>query len=684
MGYIASLAHPTSPPSQLTSLNRELSWLDFNERVLGLAMDASIPLLERVRFAAIAAGNLDEFFQVRVAALRDRVAVGVMEARADGMPPTVVLATVIERSADFAHRHEAIVLDTLMAEAIAVGIEVVHWEHTTEAERAEAGDLYDRFLHPVLTPLAVDPAHPFPAISNLSLNVGVIVTSGSTERFARVKVPDVLPRFVRLATSGRFVMLEQIISRHLGRLFGDAEITGRAMFRVTRNTDLAVDSDEADDLLEAIEMELRRRRFGKAIRLEVGTAADPRIVDLLLHELELSQTDVVTCRGPLGLQALHQLADLDDPALRFQSRPPRVPDWVPADDAGSIFDAISHRDRLVHHPYDSFDATVVNFVRSAAQDPLTQAIKMTLYRTSRDGALIESLMEAAQRGVNVVALIELFARFDEGANVAWARRLEDAGVHVVYGLVGFKTHAKCVLVVRREGDVMRRYAHIGTGNYNTTTGRIYEDAGLFTADDEIGHDLGELFNHLTGFAAVDQYHRLVVAPEHLRGELVRLIELESTYGVAGRISIKANALVDEGIIQALYRASSAGTRSELQIRGICCLRPGIGGLSGSIRVRSVLGRYLEHSRIYHFANGNGPGRERVLIGSADPMERNLNNRVEVLVPVDDPDARERLRTILRAGLDDDRHVWELDPQGLWTMVGSSAGVSAQDRLGSER
>jgi polyphosphate kinase len=393
---------------------------------------------------------------------------------------------------------------------------------------------------------------------------------------------------------------------------------------------------------------------------------------------------VVTCRGPLGLQALHQLADIDDPTLRFATRPPRVPEWVPEPEAGSIFDAISHGDRIVHHPYDSFDATVINFVRSAAQDPLTQAIKMTLYRTSRDGVLIESLMEAAQRGVNVVALIELFARFDEGANVAWARRLEDAGVHVVYGLVGLKTHGKCVLVVRREGDVMRRYAHIGTGNYNTTTGRIYEDAGLFTADDAIGSDLGELFNHLTGFAAVDHYRRLVVAPEHLRDELVRLIELESAQGVNGRIVIKANALVDEGIIQALYRASSAGVRIELQIRGICCLRPGIGGLSGSIRVRSVLGRYLEHSRIYHFANGDGPGCERVLIGSADPMERNLNNRVEVLVPVVDPDARERLRAILRAGLDDDRHVWELDAQGTWTMVGSPAGVSAQDRLGSER
>ena len=672
-----SLPRPCAP-GPVTSSNREYSWLDFNERVLSLAFDTSLPLLERVRFAAIAAGNLDEFFQVRVAALHDRIAAGLVGSGADGIAATAVLQTVLERAADFAVRHENLVLDDLLPEAVGHGLHFIHWMDITDAEAAEVRETYDRLLHPVLTPLAVDPAHPFPGISNLSLNIGVLLSTGHSERFARIKVPDVLPRYVRLRCSGRHVLLEHLISANLDRLFGDAPILGKAMFRVTRNTDLTVDSDEADDLLEAIEMELRRRRFGAAVRLELGLAADPRIVTLLMHELDLTEADVITHRGPLGLASLHELADMDIAALKYPVRIPHVPGWVPEADEGSIFTTIEAGDRLVHHPYEAFDSTVIDFVRAAAEDPATQAIKMTLYRTSRDGALIEALIEAAQRRIQVVALVELFARFDEGANIAWARRLEHAGVHVVYGLVGLKTHAKCVLVVRREGDHMRRYAHIGTGNYNTTTARTYEDLGLFTADEDICHDLGELFNHLTGFTAVDHYRRIVVAPEHLRGELLRLIANEASYGVAGRITLKANSIVDEDLIQALYSASQAGAQIDLIVRGICCLRPGVPGISGSIRVRSILGRYLEHSRIYHFSNGDGPGIDRILIGSADLMERNLDRRVEVLVPIDSELARCRVRAILRANLSDDRHVWALTSEAGWVPVGHPDGPSVQD------
>ena len=667
-----------APLADIRSFNRELSWLDFNDRVMSLAFDASIPLLERVRFAAICAGNMDEFFEVRVPAVQGRVAKGLHGPGADGMHPIDALCSVLDRTAGFAERHDKLVLDVLFPELASHGIEVVSWSDTTEQERAEASSLYDRLLHPVLTPLAVDPAHPFPAISNLSLNIGVLIGPG--ERFARVKVPSVLPRFVQLEVSGRYVLLEQVIGAHLHRLFGDVVITGYAVFRVTRNSDLAVDSDEADDLLEAVELELRRRRFGKANRIEFGPAADPRIVELLLRELQLLPSDTVNHRGPIGLAHIHQIANLDLPEHHFAPRVPRIPTWLPEPGNGSIFDVLRDGDRFVHHPYEAFDATVVEFVRAAASDPATQAIKMALYRTSRDGAVIDALIRAARAGVQVVALVELLARFDESANVAWARQLEDAGVHVVYGLVGFKTHAKCVLVVRREGNRMRRYAHIGTGNYNATTAAIYEDGGLFTADPDIGRDVGELFNHLTGFTAVDSYRSLVVAPEHLRNELHRLIGREATFGQAGRIVIKANAVVDEEMIQALYRASQAGVSIELIVRGACCLRPGVAGLSPTIRVRSILGRFLEHSRIYSFANGEGEGRELFLMGSADLMERNLDRRVEVLVPISSPESRRRVRNILTACLQDDRAVWVLGSDGGWTAAGTPEGISAQDRL----
>ena len=667
-------------PTEPRSFNRELSWLDFNDRVLALASDQSVPLLERVRFAAIAASNLDEFFQVRVAALRQRVHAGLRGAGGDGMAPFDVLDEIRQRTAGFAARHDALVLDDMLPALGPAGVIVVGWDDLDELERNEALELFDRLLHPVLTPLAVDRAHPFPAISNLSLNIGVLISGpGDIARFARVKVPEVLPRFVRLA-SGRFVTVEQIIASQLTRLFGNVAIVAHATFRVTRSSDIEVDGDDADDLLAAIEIELRRRRFGEPVRLELHGEADQRIVELLVEELELAPADVTRHRAPLGLAALGQLAELEASELRFPPRRAVTPEWCDDTTTTSMFDAIVESDRLVHHPYESFGATVVEFVRTAARDPQTQAIKMTLYRTSRDGVIIDALIEAAQRGVQVVALIELFARFDEGANIEWARRLEDAGAHVVYGLVGLKTHSKCILVVRREGDRMVRYCHIGTGNYNATTARVYEDIGLFTADSTIGDDLAELFNHLTGFSSVDGYQRLIVAPDYLRSALTRLIDHEATFGANGGIVFKINSIVDNDIIGHLAACSQAGAQIDLVVRGICTLRPGVEGWSDNIRVRSILGRFLEHSRIYRFANGAGADQPIYLIGSADLMERNLDRRVEVLVPIDDTAARARLDAIIAANLADDRHVWELHNDGEWAAVGRPTGTSAQVQL----
>lgn len=669
-----------APLVDTRSFNRELSWLEFNDRVMSLALDESVPLLERVRFAAIAAGNMDEFFEVRVAALQDRVANGRLGPGHDGIPTPEVLAIVLDRANSFAERHDKLVLDVLLPELTSHGTAVVHWNATTDTERAEASTLYHRFVHPVLIPLAVDPAHPFPTISNRSLNIGVLINDGSGERFARVKVPDVLPRFVHLASSGRYIFLEHLVGAHLDWLFGNVSITGYAMFRVTRKSDLEVDGDEADDLLEAVENELRRRRFGKAVRVEFSEGANVHITELLLRELDLMPSNIAMHRGPLGLSALHQLANTGNGEMNFPRRVPIVPTWVPSVSGRSFFEVLREADRFVHHPYEAFDATVVEFVRAAAADSRTQVIKMALYRTSRDGAVIDALIDAARAGVQVVALVELFARFDEGANVVWARRLEDAGVHVVYGVIGLKTHAKCILVVRRERTGMRRYSHIGTGNYNATTAVIYEDVGLFTADPDIGRDLGELFNHLTGYSVVDSYRSLVVAPEFLRNDVLRLVANEASFGSMGRIVIKVNSLVDEVLIQSLYQASKCGASIDLIVRGACCLRPGIAGLSENIRVRSILGRYLEHSRILYFANGDGAGQQTMLIGSADLMERNLDRRVEVLTPIRAEHTQRRISAILQACLRDDRFVWSLGSDGDWQATGTKAGRSVHDRL----
>ena len=661
------------------SFNRELSWLDFNDRVLSLAFDTSLPLLERVRFAAIAASNLDEFFQVRVAALMDRLSARAGQPGPDGTPPAEVLATVRGRAADMAERHDKLVLDILLPELASCRIEIASWGQLTPIEEDEARELYERLLHPVLTPLAVDRAHPFPTISNLSLNIGALVSGRSGAlRFARVKVPEVLPRFVKLECSGRYVLLEEIVSSQLKRLFGDVPIVAYTSFRVARKTEIEVDGDDADDLIAAIEVELRRHRFGRPVRLEIDSGADPRIVDLLVDELELRRSDVVIHQAPLGMAALHEIASIDRRDLRFPRATPVVPQWAFHQTGPAFFSAMAV-DRVVHHPYESFAATVTEFVRVAARDPQTQAIKMTLYRTSRDGVLIDALVEAAERGVQVVALIELFARFDERANVEWARRLEDAGAHVVYGLVGLKTHSKCLLVVRREDDRMTRYCHLGTGNYNATTANVYEDLSLFTTDPEIGADLTELFNELTGFSEVTDYRQLVVAPKNLRLELTRLIEREMSFGETGRIVIKVNSIVDEDMIQLLYAASRAGVEIDIIVRGVCSLRPGAPGMSETIRVRSVLGRFLEHSRIYRFGHGGDSG-PRYLIGSADLMERNLERRVEVLVPIRGEEGQARLDQIIEANLADARHVWVLDRYGRWTHAGTGGGESAQSRL----
>jgi len=665
-------------------LNRELSWLDFNGRVLAQATDEQVPLLERVKFVAIFSSNLDEFFQVRVAALKNQVVAGMTRPAPDGRTPAQTLLEVGDVVADLVIEQERIVVDDLLPRLRAEGIEIVDWDRLTDEELAAASALFHERLLPVLTPLAVDPAHPFPYISNLSLNLAVMVRDPDTDeqRFARVKVPSLLKRLITLGDNGRFVPVEQIIAAHLGELFPGMEIEEHWVFRVTRNTDFTVAEDEAEDLLEALEMELRRRRFGRAVRLEIQHGMTEEILELLLDELDLDQDDVTRHRTLVDLAALFQLAALDRPALRDEPWKTITPARVQAVARGeqNWFAMLRERDLLVHHPYESFTSTVEAFIDAAADDPMVQSIKMTLYRMSDDSAIARSLARAAERGVQVAVLVELKARFDEQSNIAWARTLERSGVHVMFGLVGLKTHSKCVLVVRDEPSGIRRYAHIGTGNYNPRTARTYEDLGLFTADPDICADLGELFNHLTGYSKKEQYRRLIVAPSRLRTQLTELIESEMHYGTKGEITIKVNGVVDPDMIQVLYRASQAGVRINLIVRGICCLVPGVEGISENIRVRSVIGRYLEHSRIFRFANGSGEGRPLHLIGSADLMERNLNRRVEVLVPVRDRGHRVRLDTVLEELLADDAPSWSLTADGTWTLNTSGDLVHPQSRL----
>lgn len=662
-------------------LNRELSWLAFNDRVLELVSEPGIPLLERAKFCAITSTNLDEFFQVRVAALKDQIEAGVDRQTPDGRTPAQQLAAIAEMIPKFVERLDHAFVDVLLPELREVGVEIISWENVDDDERAGLDQWFDDRVFPVLTPLAVDPGHPFPYISDLALSLAVHVVDPETgdRRFARVKVPSLFPRLV-LASPGRYLPVEQLIAAKLDRLFVGMIVEEWAPFRVSRNADLTLEEEEADDLLEAVEMELRRRRFKRAVRLEVSHDVGHDILDLLVRELDLTTSDVSYYRSPLDLSCLWQLLEIDRPDLKDVSWKPVTSGRIAAADETDrpIFDVIRHRAIMVHHPYESFSTSVEEFISQAADDPRVQSIKMTLYRAGGDSAVIRSLIRAAERGVQVAVLVELKARFDEANNVQWAKQLERAGVHVVYGMVGLKTHSKVVLVVRDDGDQLRRYCHIGTGNYNAKTARIYEDIGVLTCDLDIGADAAQLFNHLTGYSRTDAYRNLLVAPRGLRRQLVDLIEHESSFGPDGHIVLKCNSIADDQMIETLYAASSTGTKIDLIVRGICCLRAGVPGLSENIRVRCVLGRYLEHSRVYRFGHGNVVHGERIegaqtdsvyLIGSADLMPRNLNRRVEVVVPIEHSRHAASLDQTLGFLLADDIVAWELQSDNSWSRIG---------------
>jgi polyphosphate kinase len=676
-------------------LNRELSWLEFDERVLSLASESGIPLLERVKFIAICSNNLDEFFQVRVAALKDQLAAGLTAPSPDGMTPAQQLAAIGDAVASLVVRQEGLVVGSLIPQLAQVGIEVLDWADLTADEQRATSDQFEQRMFPVLTPLAVDPAHPFPYISNLALSLAAMVSDPDTgeRRFARVKVPSVFPRLMQVGDGDRFVPAEQVIAAHMHRLYSGMVIEECAAFRVTRNADLTVEDEEADDLLAAVELELRRRRFGRAVRLEVEAGMSAEMVGLLVRELELDHSDVSFHATLLDLTALFQLAALDRPGLKDQPWPPVTAGRIVAADEAerSMFSVIRERPLLVHHPYESFASSIESFIARAADDPKVQSIKMTLYRAGGDSPIARSLMRAAERGVQVAVLVELKARFDEATNVGWAKALERSGVHVVYGLVGLKTHAKCVLVVRNDDDGLRRYCHIGTGNYNSKTARVYEDLGFITCDPDVGADVTQLFNHLTGYSRTQDYRSLLVAPREMRNQLLDLIEHESTYGADGHIRVKLNSLADPEVIEALYAASQTGTRVDLLVRGICCLVPGVPGLSETIHVRSQLGRYLEHSRVIWFRHGlhdddghhdAANARPLYLIGSADWMPRNLDRRVEVLVPVTHPKHRAWLDEVFELGFSADTVRWELDSDGRWHRRGpaSFADGDAQARF----
>jgi polyphosphate kinase len=668
-------------------LNRELSWLDFNARVLALAENPDVALLERAKFLAIFSQNLDELFQVRVAGLKDQVAAGVTARSPDGRTPAQQLLEIRDSVDDLAQRAEAAFLDHISPNLADVGIVFSAYDELDEDDVKELDAVFQDRVFPVLTPLAVDPGHPFPYISHLSLNLAIIVRDPVTaqRRFARVKVPPLLPRFLVLSDGERFVPLEQVIAAHLDQLFPGMEVEGCHSFRVTRNADLTLEEEEADDLLAAVEMELRRRRFRRAVRLELDRDATEEVRELLQRELDLEDDDVYLHSGPLDLTGLSTLQALDRPDLKdepFHSVTPK--ELAPGHDGRvRFFRALRKGDVLVHHPYDSFSTTVEEFVRQASMDKKVLAIKLTLYRTSGDSPIVRSLIRAAERGKQVAALVELKARGDEQANIEWARALEEAGVHVVYGLVGLKTHTKTCLVVRDEEDGIRRYCHIGTGNYNGKTARLYDDIGLLTCDPDLGADLSDLFNYLTGYGRNIRYRKLLVAPHTLRGRMKELILNEARANEAepgtGRIRVKMNSLVDPDTIDALYKASQAGVQIDCVVRGMCCLRPGVKGLSENIRVRSIVGRYLEHARIYEFANG-GDGKAAYYIGSADWMPRNLDRRIEALAPVAAPGLQDQLREMLDINLADDVLAWELGPDGVWSKVAAGEGVDTHLRF----
>ncbi len=656
-------------------LNRELSWLQFNRRVLHEALDPRTPLLERLKFLAIFSSNLDEFFQVRVAGLKQQAAAGIVERTADGMTPEDQLSAISGIVRDLAgQRDRCLSHDVLPALASQEVVLFQRLDQLAPADRAHVDAYFHANVFPVLTPLAVDPGHPFPYISNLSLSLAVVLRGADREeRFARVKVPKILPRWVPLPAPNQFVPLEAVIGANLEALFPGIEILGWYTFRITRNTDLQIDNgDEAEDLLSLIQEEVRNRRFAEVVRIEVHQDMPVSLRDLLLMEFSeqqdpptrpLTTDDLYESAGLLDTADLLTLASLDLPALRDSVFHPVTP--LRLTSARNIFDVIREGDLLLHHPYDSFQTSVERFIQTAADDPDVLAIKLTLYRTGGDSSIARLLVQAAERGKQVAVLIELQARFDEENNIIWAQRLEDVGVHVSYGVAGLKTHTKVMLVVRREGDTMRRYVHIGTGNYNPKTARIYTDFGLLSATPAIGADLTDLFNVLTGFASPAGYRKLIVAPLGMRERFLTMIRREIAHRRAGapaRIIAKMNALVDPDIIAALYEASQAGVPIDLLIRGICCLRPGLPGVSETIRVISIVGRFLEHSRAFYFLNG---GEEEVYIGSADWMPRNLDRRIEAVTPIDAPADRQALRDLLLLMWDDNRQAWDLRPDGTY-------------------
>jgi len=650
--------------------NRELSWLDFNARVLALAADPGQPLLERCKFLAIFASNLDEFFMVRVAASQEAAAAGRRSSTPDRMPRDEVLTRVAVRVRELVDEQHRIWQDDIRPRLAEAGIVVADLASLSADDRAAADDGFERQVLPVLTPLAVGPGLPFPYISGLSLNLGLIVRDPETgeQRFARLKVPSGLPRL--FPAGDRLVPLEQLIGAHAARLFPGMEIAQSVLFRVTRDADFDI-SDDADDLLGAVEDQLRQRRFGHVVRLEVQQGADPEPLEELTTAMRVAPRDTYYVPGLLDMTSLWQVATLPRPELRDTDWRPVVPHRLRGtdeDDSLDMFAAIRGGDILVHHPYDDFAATVERFVVQAVDDPDVLAIKQTVYRTSGDSPIVPALIRAAERGIQTICLVELKARFDEERNIRWARALERAGVHVVYGIPGLKTHAKLCMVARREGDRVRRYCHIGTGNYNPSTARLYTDIGLFTCDEVITQDVSNLFNHLTGFARPPRYERLLVAPSHLREGLVAEIErvvAAHRDGVPGRVVMKMNSLVDGPISEAIYRASRAGVPVDLVIRGICGLRPGVPGVSDHVRVVSIVGRFLEHARIFAFHSGDDA---RVWIGSADMMVRNLDHRVEAVAPVDDPACRRELLAALELMLSDTALAWRLDASGAWTRV----------------
>ncbi|MEU0550169.1 RNA degradosome polyphosphate kinase [Micromonospora sp. NPDC005979] len=665
---------PTPPPlPEDRFLNRELSWLDFNARVLALAEDQRTPLLERAKFLAIFASNLDEFYMVRIAGLKRRLSAGLPVRGGDRLPLRTQLELIAERTAELGARHAACFVDDVLPKLADEGIRILRWGDLGDGERERLRTYFREHIFPVLTPLAVDPAHPFPYISGRSLNLAVAVRDpdGGSELFARVKVPNNVPRFVRVDRDQpgvRMLPVEDLISVHLGQLFSGMQVVECHLFRVTRNAEVEVDEDRDEDLLQALERELARRRFGPPVRLEVAASISDHMLELLVRELDMDDQDVLRVPGLLDLSALWQVyGEADRPDLKD---PPFVPATHPRLTEGevprSVFSTLRDGDILVHHPYHSFATSVQRFIEQAAADPNVLAIKQTLYRTSGDSPIVDALVDAAAAGKQVVVLVEVKARFDEVANIGWARTLERAGCHVVYGLVGLKTHCKTALVVRQEGNQIRRYCHIGTGNYHPKTARLYEDFGMLTADPEIGADLTDLFNVLTGYSRQTAYRRLLVAPQGIRSGLIERIEREIAHvrlGMPGLVQFKVNSLVDEGVTDALYRASQAGVHVDLLIRGMCTLRPGVPGLSENIRVRSILGRFLEHSRIFRFGNN---GEAEFWMGSADLMHRNLDRRVEALVQVSDPIARAELDHVLTAAMSPDVDAFELAGDGTWT------------------